>query len=61
MNHCLSFAWLGFVGIGGNTHKGRREKIPEAQSLNRNCGRSKLLHDVVLLGGSCWNRADVIQ
>lgn len=35
MNRCLSFAWLGCVGIGGITHEGRREKIPEAQSLYR--------------------------
>lgn len=26
MNRCLSFAWLGYVGIGGITHKGRREE-----------------------------------
>lgn len=55
MNRCLSFAWLGYVGIGGIKHKGRRDKIPEAQSLNRDCVRSKLLHDVVRPGGSCWN------
>lgn len=35
MNRCLSFAWLGCVGIGGITREGRREKIPEAQSLYR--------------------------
>lgn len=33
MNRCLSFAWLGYVGIGGSAHKGRREiKCPKRKA-----------------------------
>lgn len=33
MNRCLSFAWLGYVGIGGSAHKGRREiKCPRRKA-----------------------------
>lgn len=50
MNRCLSFAWLGHVGIGGITHKGRREKNPRSAEPGKNCIRSTLLHDVVRCG-----------
>lgn len=61
MNGCLGFAWLGDVGIGGTTHKGRREKNARGARPGLISERSKLSNDVASCGDYCSIREDAMQ